>query len=245
MDEEMGWLSLDDAFTFTCSRQLSCFNACCRDLNQFLTPYDIIRLKKNLRLTSADFLKRYTQVHEGPQTGLPVVSLRPDYTSGLTCPFLYSDGCGVYEDRPSSCRMYPLARMASRSRETGQITERYVMLKEAHCLGHQEGKSRTIREWIADQGIAGYNRMNDLFMELISLKNRLIPGPLDLKSGYLFCLVCYDLDTFRHTVFDKDPGKECPDREAHDRNTADDESLLLFGMNWLKKTIFREGEDAA
>jgi len=36
-------LTRDDTFTFACHPGVSCFNQCCRDVNIFLTPYDIIR----------------------------------------------------------------------------------------------------------------------------------------------------------------------------------------------------------
>ena len=37
-----------DTFTFRCHPGISCFNLCCRNLNLFLHPYDVVRLKKNL-----------------------------------------------------------------------------------------------------------------------------------------------------------------------------------------------------
>jgi hypothetical protein len=40
----------DEQFRFACSPGVACFNACCRDLNQSLFPYDILRLKKRLKL---------------------------------------------------------------------------------------------------------------------------------------------------------------------------------------------------
>ena len=64
-------LELDDEFQFACSPEVPCFNQCCRDINQYLTPYDIFRLKKRLNMDSGDFLNKYTVEHIGPQTGLP------------------------------------------------------------------------------------------------------------------------------------------------------------------------------
>lgn len=43
-------LSDDEPFYFDCQSRVPCFNACCRDLNQFLTPYDIDRLKTTERV---------------------------------------------------------------------------------------------------------------------------------------------------------------------------------------------------
>ena len=209
MADQTVLLLLDDTFRFSCSEAVPCFNKCCRDLNQFLTPYDILRLKNRLGIPSGLFLKKYTSEHTGPGSGLPIVSLKFDYASQYKCPFVTPSGCSVYEDRPSSCRTYPLARILTKSRETGNIAEQYMLLKEPHCLGFNCEQTQTVREWIESQGIAVYNEMNDLLMDIISLKNRLMPGgSIDDKSRRIFNMACYDLDTFRSHIFE-------PQKRAH------------------------------
>ena len=42
----------NDTFSFSCSKELECFNRCCRDINLFLTPYDILRIKRRLKIPS-------------------------------------------------------------------------------------------------------------------------------------------------------------------------------------------------
>ena len=132
MDHELVPIVKEDTFCFSCSPDVPCFNECCRNLNQFLTPYDILRLKNHFGQSSGEFLGRYTSQHIGPESGLPIVTLRPFDTSELTCPFVSEKGCKVYENRPSSCRTYPLARAMARSRQTGEMTEQFVVLKESH-----------------------------------------------------------------------------------------------------------------
>ena len=56
-EEQIKELAEDEPFNFDCRCQVPCFNRCCRDLNQFLTPYDIIRLKNHLNLSSAFFFR--------------------------------------------------------------------------------------------------------------------------------------------------------------------------------------------
>ena len=232
-------LSLNDTFNFSCSSHLSCFNGCCRDLNQFLTPYDIVRLKNRLGITSGLFLKRYTTQHTGPESGLPIITLSTDNASGLKCPFVSTSGCVVYEDRPSSCRIYPLIRAVSRSRETGKITEHYMLLKEPHCLGFQQEKTWAVQEWIDDQGLTIYNEINDLLMDVISLKNRLHPGPLDDKARLFFHMACYDLDTFRTYVFEHGiPGRLPVESDILDVVRDDDAALLRLGVKWIKYELF-------
>jgi uncharacterized protein len=236
-------LSLDDTFTFSCNAGVPCFNECCKDVNQFLTPYDVLRLKHHLgpknTMTSREFLEKYTTQHIGPETGLPVVCLKTDPADGFTCPFVSPQGCRVYDSRPSSCRTYPLARMLSRSRETGQISIQYGLLVEPHCQGHGQKRSQTVREWIESQGITPYDTMNDRMMDIISLKNRLIPGALDLKSRHLFSMACYDLDAFRKYLTDNFSHKRLGlNPESWQLLLEDDEALLKFSLAWLKQALF-------
>ena len=82
MNDEISAIGIDDSFTFSCSGEVPCFNECCRDLNQFLTPYDILCLKNGLAVPSGKFLETYTLQHTGPGTGLPVVTVPMGYTHG-------------------------------------------------------------------------------------------------------------------------------------------------------------------
>lgn len=234
-------ISLDDTFKFCCSARVSCFNECCKDLNQFLTPYDILCLKNYLGITSDEFLERYTTQHTGPETGLPVISLKLDDTLKLKCPFATESGCSVYNARPSSCRIYPLARAVSRSRKTGQITEHFALIKEPHCRGFEQKTTQTVRQWIDNQKIARYNEMNDILMEIISLKNQTRPGPLDIKSSHFFHIALYDLDNFRHHIFEKGLLDDFHfDSDTMEAVKNDDVELLKLGHRWIKKILFRD-----
>jgi Fe-S-cluster containining protein len=228
-------LSKKDTFSFACHQKIDCYNHCCKDLIQYLTPYDILRLKNRLDLTSGDFLKRYTSEHTGLESGLPVVTLKATTRSELKCPFVTAKGCRVYEDRPSSCRLYPLARGLTRSRETGELKEAYLLIRESHCFGFNEGQTISIREWIDQQGISEYNEQNDRLMNLIGLKNQYMPGPMDEHAKNIFRLALYDLDRFRtytienHLFSSRTDG--CP---------ADDVTLLKFGIQWVRQQLFRD-----
>jgi Fe-S-cluster containining protein len=223
-DANLSPLCLNDTFRFSCSARVPCFNECCRNLNQFLTPYDILRLKKNLGLLSGLFLERYTTQHMGPQTGLPIVTLKAEHGRERRCPFVTPAGCSVYQDRPSSCRIYPLVRMVTRSKETGRMSEQYVLLREAHCLGFDREQDQTVEAWIEHQELSIYNRINDMLMEIIRLKNHWIPGQLDIPSRRLFYMACYDLDRFRSYILEK--------------IEKNDEALLKIGLEWIKQRLF-------
>ena len=232
-------VSIDDTFQFSCSAKVPCFNECCQDLNQFLTPYDILCLKNHLGITSGAFIERYTTQHTGPETGLPVIALKPDNALKLKCPFVTKAGCSVYNARPSSCRMYPLARAISRCRETGRIIEHFALIKESHCRGFEEETNQTVGQWIQNQKIAGYNKMNDMLMEIISLKNNTRSGPLDMRASHFFHIALYDLDRFRYNIFKKGLLDDFYlDSDILEAVKNDDVELLKLGHRWIKQILF-------
>lgn len=245
MENEFTPLTLDTPFRFACHNKVACFNACCHDLNQFLTPYDILRLKNGLGLTSSEFLEKYTTLHTGPESGLPIVALKADTARGMACPFVKPSGCSVYEHRPASCRIYPVARAITRSRETGRIEEHFALLKEPHCLGHAQDTRQTVREWVAGQELAVYNEFNDMLMEIITLKNQQGPEPLDMKSRLAFHMALYDLDRFRVQVFEKDLLGNLElesvglDADVLEQAREDDLALLRIGHAWVKTALFK------
>jgi hypothetical protein len=229
----------DTPLRFECSPKVACFNECCRDLNQFLYPYDILRLKKRLGLSSSEFLDRYTTQHIGPESGLPVVSLKAADAQSLICPFVTPKGCRVYPDRPASCRTYPLVRAIARNRETGRVSEHFMLLKESHCLGFIESTTQTVQQWVEKQEIEIYNHFNDQLLDIIRLKNQLRPGPLDLKSRHQFYVALYDLDRFRAQIHKNellDQIDVAPQKRA-DAET-DDTALLEVAMQWVKQSFF-------
>jgi hypothetical protein len=145
----------------------------------------------------------------------------------------------VYDNRPSSCRTYPLVRALSRSRQTSEITEQFMVLQEPHCLGFREGGKQTVQQWMDGQEIEIYNEINDKLMQIISLKNQLMPGPLDLKSRHLFYTVLYDLDNFRSQI--KANGlldKFDIDSAILIKAMEDDVELLKVGMEWIQSVLF-------
>ena len=240
MNDNLTPIRLDEQFSFACYTGVACFNACCRDLNQSLFPYDILRLKKGLQLSSSEFLERYTSQHVGPGSGLPIVTLKPKDAGRLTCPFVSEKGCRVYAHRPASCRTYPLVRAISRCRESGRITEGFMLLKEPHCLGHNEPQKQTVGQWIEGQEIEAYNCVNDKMMQIIGLKNQMLPGPLDLKSRQRVYLALYDLDKFRHQLFkNKLPANLEVNPQKLAAAEADDTALLEVGMEWVKQALFK------
>jgi len=234
-------LSIDDTFQFACCPGIVCFNRCCGDLNQFLTPYDIIRLKRNLKCTSGEFLNRYTTHHIGPRSGLPVVTLKMGQHENLSCPFVSEAGCTVYPDRPGSCRIYPLARILRRKPNQDACEEWHIVIREPHCLGFEEPREWTVREWRQGQGVNPYDAMNDLLMDIISLKNRTSKSRLTHQENALFYMASYDLDRFRDAVFEKRLWEALAvEMGVVEALSEDDVALMRFGIELIKKELFGE-----
>jgi uncharacterized protein len=190
-------------------------------------------------ISAHDFLNRYTTQHTGPESGLPVVRIKEKTEDAFKCTFVTAEGCSVYHDRPSSCRAYPIARAVTRNRQSGILTEHFMLVKEPHCKGFETGKHQFVKEWIKNQGLLIYNEMNDLMMEIISLKNQTMRGPLDIKSRHFFHMACYDIDSFRDKIFNKgllDP--ESYDEGLLSKAKEDDTALLKISLFWIQKMIF-------
>ena len=211
-------LGLDDTFRFSCHPGIGCFNECCRNLTLMLMPYDIVRLKNALGMKSYEFLEKYTTWHVGAATGLPVVTVKQVNNA---CPFVSKKGCTVYADRPASCRLYPLVRMKSAKEEY------YYIVYEDFCEGHKQEKVWTVREWIENQGAEVYNRMNDVFMELvlgIYSSGRKLNGDEMAR----FYTACYDVDTLRELA-----------EEFGCEKKEDDVEQMLEGIELMKCELLK------
>jgi len=235
MESPLDSIDPDTPFRFACNPGVACFNECCRDLNQFLTPYDVLRLKRGLGLSSRQFLEQYTRRHTGPGSGLPVVTLKPGDPERLTCPLVTPDGCRVYRDRPSSCRTYPLVRVLRRSRESGDVLEEYRLLREPHCRGFDAGRQQTVHEWAADQELRQYNVENDRLLELIGLKARLSSKALPPSLAEQVFTALYDLDLFHTRLTDGRLTKT--GAEPMEEARPDEVALLRFGLEWVKRLL--------
>ena len=75
-------------------------------------------------------------------------------------------------------------------------------MREDICHGHGCETPRTVREWIADQGIEEYDMMGAPFKDLM------LHDAWDREEGLtpqgmeMYHMACYDLDRFRRFVFE-------------------------------------------
>ncbi len=229
-------------FKFECHKGVKCFTKCCSGIRITLTPYDIIRLKKRLQLTSEEFLAIYTEPHLLEKTDLPMVTLKMVDDEKESCPFLREDGCILYEDRPTTCRYYPLG-VATLSHKEGADGEGfYFFVNEPHCLGFEEDREWTVSEWRKDQGVDIHDEINSNWTDLVVRKRSFPPNiKLTDKAKEMFFMISYNIDKFRLFVFEStflERFAVAP--EIQEKIKHDDIELLNFGIDWLKEIFFKQ-----
>lgn len=231
----------DQRFAFACHPKVPCFTECCRELDLALTPYDVLRLKRALNLSSSRFLEQYVIIEWDEQQLFPTCYLTMVDDGRASCVFLQKTGCSVYSDRPGSCRAYPVGRGASR-KEDGSSVESLVLLQESHCRGFEETDSQKASEYLRNQGLELYNRFNDALLPLIQhplIQNRTFRPSRRALDQYMLAL--YDLDQFRREMNDGRIALHKPLTPSHLTGlTGDDQALLLLGIDWLWQEFFGE-----
>ncbi len=235
---------LDSEFSFRCHPGCACFTRCCCNIEILLTPYDVVRMKQRLGLSSTEFLKKYTRFEEDAKTTHPLLYMRMDAENDLYCPFVTpgqgeGKGCNIYSDRPAACRYYPVGQATHRimddKNEQPLHDEWYVIVKEDHCLGFNEGKKWTVADWRQDQDAALYDDMNREWKNIMMKQDLPKVDKNREKRQQMFYMASYDLDLFRRYVtesrfleiFEVPPSTLDTIRE-------DDIELMRFGFSYLK-----------
>lgn len=233
MSETPGVLEHEDTFYFGCHPGIDCFTQCCQDVNILLTPYDIVQMKNRIGISSTEFLKQYTKTLIAPETAMPAVQFKMDEANDKRCYFVGDQGCGVYEHRPWSCRMYPL----DHSSEGAGFAP---MVDSSRCLGLNDNKAWRLQDWFEAQGLKPYNDWNKRFAALaedpkLTTWRTEHPGAMEI-----FHLACYDIDRFREVVF-KENLYEMLGRDPIDLEElrTDDFAMLDFAFVWLKSVADR------
>ena len=226
-------------FTFKCHPGVSCFTVCCKNVELDLYPYDVVRLKKRLSIDSETFMRSHTELKKGANPYFPTVILKlVSAGSEHQCPFLDTQGCRVYEDRPTACRTYPLERAVDRNGERGRVSDFYFLTNHDYCKGHYEAQQNSVKKWLRSQHLDQFNQMNDRWAEVDTLfttnpwKGEGSGGP---KQQIAF-MVCYDIDGFRNfSEQQRLLDHYRLNREQKKRIGGDDAELLKFGFEWLKE----------
>ncbi len=235
-------LTEDSTIQFRCHKEISCFNACCKRADVTLAPYDVLRLQKRLGMSSEEFLGKHTVPFQLDADGTPAIKLRTDNDGA--CLFLDGEnGCSVYEDRPTVCRYYPVALLNMREKDTYEAKQQYSLVKEAHCMGHEEPREITLRDYRKEQGVGEYDEFNKSWYELILKKKSGGPGvgkPNEM-SLQLFFMASFNFDMLRRFVM-SDNFKATYDlpAETYEEVAKDDIALMKLGNRLMRQALFGE-----
>lgn len=225
LPEHIHPLADGESFAFACHPGVPCFTECCRELELALSPYDVLRLCRELGMPSSEFLDNYAIIECGQTDPFPRVYLGMVDDGRASCPFVTDKGCRVYGGRPAPCRTYPLGRGAWRD-GSGCCHAFYVLQREMHCRGFAEQAEQTVEQWIAGQGIDEYYQANDMLIPLLHHAT--------LKQGYrptgeqqdLYLTTLYNLENFSNN--------------NPDLNELTDLQLLHNAVNRLIRQLFGE-----
>lgn len=237
---ELPRIARDESFAFACHPGISCFNACCSDLDLLLSPYDLLRLRRGLGLSSRELLEQHTRMERAPDNGFPLPYLRMRDDARQSCPFVRDSGCSIYDNRPGPCRYYPIGRGAGLD-ENDELIEELVLIREGHCHGFEEDKRWTVDTWTTDQGLEPYNRLNDRTMRLMCAWGD--HGSLDESQFGMVVLALLRIDDFGEFLRDKQWFTRL-DLPAGEREAIldNEEVRLLFAHDWLEAALLGKNE---
>lgn len=234
-------LSGAERFSFQCRPELSCFNQCCRNLNLFLYPYDVLQLKRGLGISADTFLEEYVDVVMRKGNFFPDVLLRMSNGRDQACIFSGPSGCRVYRDRPYTCRTFPVEyglQFPAGNRKPEVVG---FFRPPEFCLGGHETRSWTLQTWSDDQGAATHQRMSSKWFEVKHLfqKDPWGPeGPQGKRAKMAF-MASYNMDAFRAFVFESSLLRRYKVKTDLIRKIQrDDVELMLFGFDWIKLSVW-------
>jgi len=192
-------------------------------------------------MSSDDFLNKHTDTTIDNNSRFPMIKLKMNQDEKKKCPFVSSDGCIIYEDRPGACRIYPLGRAATKPDSQRDIREKYFIVDEDHCLGFQEDREWIIEKWLKNEGVDEYNKMNDQWLGIITSQKSLGPEKDYHQKIQMFFMASYNLDKFREFVFKSKFFKRFKIETTHKESlSSDDVELMKFAFGWLKFSLFGE-----
>jgi Fe-S-cluster containining protein len=226
-----------DTFRFRCHAGAACFNRCCRNLNLFLYPYDVLRLRKRLGVTSDRFLDTYVDVVLREGDFFPEVVLRMVENRDRTCPFVSAEGCTVYPDRPDTCRTFPVEQGLLYDARGKACETHWFFRPPDFCRGPFEETQWTPLAWTRDQEGESYNRMTARWAEIRSLFQADpwgAEGPQGPRAKMAF-MATYNIDRFGEFVFESSFLKRYKIKAAclGKIRKGNEVELLMLGFEWV------------
>jgi uncharacterized protein len=160
------------------------------------------------------------------------LKMRED-VEGLPCPLVTQEGCSVYENRPWSCRMFPLDQLSKNEFQT--------IAQSDFCKGLLEETVQPVLEYLHGQGVDKSSVMDAAYQEIT---NHPALDEMDVKNpkvAQMVYLACYNLDRFKAFVFESSfLDKFQVEEERLTAIKTDRVELLKFGFDWVKFGLFAE-----
>lgn len=232
----------NDTFSFRCHPDIGCYNRCCRNLNLYLYPYDVVRLKNKIGISSDQFIERYVDVVLREGNYFPDALLKMEENTEKTCPFLIESGCSVYPDRPDACRTFPLELGMFFKGDNQPAGEVCFFRPPDFCLGPSEPDLWTQGRWEKDQQAETYHRMTAKWAQVKRLFENNPWGPMgmeDPKTKMAF-MATYNIDSFRKFVFESSFLKRYHVASALLKKIKkSDTELMLFGFAWVRFFVWK------
>lgn len=230
-------LKKGETFLFACHDKVSCFNRCCRNLNLFLYPYDVLRLKNGLGISSDRFLDQYVDVVLRENSFFPDVLLKMADNAEKTCPYLTESGCSVYPDRPDTCRTFPVEQGALYKGGAKKPVIVSFFRPPEFCQGRFESQEWTTDTWAKDQEAETYNKMTAQWSgvkHLFQTNPFGADGPGGAKGKMAF-MAAYNIDRFHEFVFNSSFLTRYKVKPVVLKKIQRSETdLLKFGFKWIK-----------
>jgi len=235
-------LEANESFHFACRPDLACFNRCCRNLNLFLYPYDVLRLRRRLGVSAEQFLDDHTDLVLRPGHHFPDVLLRMTDNSEQTCPFVAAEGCTVYPDRPFTCRSFPLEKGLVFDAAGSRPKPAFFFNPPPFCLGPRQPHPITAQDWFAEADTGRYDRFTERWAVIQDRFSRRNPwgaeGPQGQRAKMVF-MAAYNLDAFRRFVFESSFLRRFKvPREQLRRMERNEEALLELGLDWIERVLW-------
>ena len=154
-------VGLDDTFKFHCDQ---CGKCCTYRDDIILSPMDIFKMARELKITPVDFYHESCVFNIGEHTRMPIVrlgSVGKDYH----CVLLKNHKCSVHTVKPAVCGMFPLGRYMSFEKDTYDqadfaINKVKYLLQPPDC--GDDSEEHTVREWLSGFDI---NLEDEVFVE--------------------------------------------------------------------------------
>jgi Fe-S-cluster containining protein len=194
MQAELSYdLTRESSFSYSCNR----CKKCCHDKRIRVSPYEVLRLARNLRLTTKEFIAQFTE------EGGTILRFRSEDGG---CSLLGEEGCTVHADRPGACRIYPLGGFFQLDGpETFALVTPHPESLGVYGSAATFKPSDTVASFLEAQGLEPYHQANKRYVELLTRLLPLIAGRLtteresddatDVNCSELEIAEWFDVDT--------------------------------------------------